>query len=173
MVDQVFNFKTIVVKIFSCAAAVGAGLPAGPEGPMIHLGAMIGAGVSQMRSKTLGFETSWFSRFRNAKDRRDFISAGAGAGVSSAFGAPVGGLLFTMEEVSSFWDQKLGWQVRRMVSTFSTQLFNSAFCCLADFLLLYGINIHNPAFQFCLQQRRWIRMGWYFRPVPPYDNHFV
>jgi chloride channel 7 len=129
MLPQVFNVKTLVTKVLSCAAAVGAGLPVGPEGPMIHMGAMIGAGLSQMRSSTLGFSLPFFTRFRNAKDRRDFISAGAGAGVSAAFGAPVGGLLFTMEEVSSFWDQKLGWQIFFccMTSTFTTSLFNSAF----------------------------------------------
>ncbi|KAG1679040.1 Chloride channel protein D [Nymphon striatum] len=61
--------------------------------------------------------------------RRNFISAGAAAGVSSAFGAPVGGLLFAMEEVSSFWNTKLSWQTFFccMVSTFTTDLLNSAF----------------------------------------------
>ncbi len=54
--------------------------------------------------------------------RRNFISAGAGAGVASAFGAPVGGLLFAMEEVSSFWNMKLSWQIFfcTMVATFTT-----------------------------------------------------
>ncbi len=42
--------------------------------------------------------------------RRNFISAGAAAGIASAFGAPVGGLLFAMEEVSSFWKNRLSWQ---------------------------------------------------------------
>lgn len=61
--------------------------------------------------------------------RRNFISAGSAAGVASAFGAPVGGLLFAMEEVSSFWSMKLSWQVffSCMVSTVTTDLFNSAF----------------------------------------------
>lgn len=60
--------------------------------------------------------------------RRNFISAGAAAGVASAFGAPVGGLLFSMEEVSSFWTTTLSWQIFFccMVSTFTTDLFNSA-----------------------------------------------
>ena len=35
-------------------------------------------------------------------------------GIASAFGAPVGGLLFAMEEVSSFWNMKLSWQVKTM-----------------------------------------------------------
>ena len=61
--------------------------------------------------------------------RRNFVSAGAAAGVSSAFGAPVGGLLFSMEEVSSFWTTTLSWQIFFccMVATFTTDLFNSAF----------------------------------------------
>ena len=42
--------------------------------------------------------------------------------MASAFGAPVGGLLFSMEEVSSFWNMKLSWQTffACMVSTFTT-----------------------------------------------------
>lgn len=61
--------------------------------------------------------------------RRNFVSAGAAAGVASAFGAPIGGLLFSMEEVSSFWTLTLSWQIFFccMVSAFTTDLFNSAF----------------------------------------------
>ena len=86
-------------------------MPVGPEGPMIHLGSIIGAGLSQFQSKTLRFQLPFFERFRNPEDRRNFISAGAAAGISSAFGAPVGGLLFAMEEMSSFWSMELSWQV--------------------------------------------------------------
>ena len=39
---QVFNVHTLVVKFASCALAVGSGLPVGPEGPMVHIGAMVG-----------------------------------------------------------------------------------------------------------------------------------
>ena len=61
--------------------------------------------------------------------RRNFTTAGAAAGVAAAFGAPVGGLLFAMEEVSSFWSMKLGWMIffSCMLATFTADLFNSSF----------------------------------------------
>lgn len=74
---QVFNFRTMLVKFASCACAVGSGLPVGPEGPMIHIGAMIGAALSQGHSTSLGINTGLFTRFRNPKDKRDFVTAGA------------------------------------------------------------------------------------------------
>ena len=96
---------------------------------MIHMGSLVGAGISQFESKTFGIKLPFFSRFRNSEDRRNFISAGAAAGIASAFCAPVGGLLFAFEEVSSYWSVKLSWQTFFccMVSSFTTALFGSCF----------------------------------------------
>lgn len=109
--SKILNVKTFYVKFLSAIAAVGSGLPVGPEGPMIHMGAIIGAGLSQGHSTTLGCDTGLFRRFQNPKDKRDFVTAGAAVGVATAFSAPVGGLLFVFEELSSFWQQSLGWQI--------------------------------------------------------------
>jgi H+/Cl- antiporter ClcA len=103
-VPKVVSLRTFVGKVISTIGSVSGGLPVGAEAPLIHLGAIVGAGVTQGRSRTLGCQTDFFREFRTQKDKRDFITAGAACGVSAAFGAPIGGLLFVMEEVSSFWD---------------------------------------------------------------------
>ena len=78
------RIKTIVVKLLGVACAVAGGLPVGKEGPMIHAGAIVAAGLSQGKSTTFGWDTTWsrFSFFRNDIEKRDFIASGAAAGVA-------------------------------------------------------------------------------------------
>ncbi|NXI91325.1 CLCB protein, partial [Psophia crepitans] len=128
-IQHLFNIKTFLGTFVSCVLAVASGLFCGPEGPMIHLGALLGCGLSQLQSDTLGVYLPIFTRFRNSADKRSFITAGAGAGIASVFRAPIGGLLFTLEEVSSFWDIRLAWQTFFccLMATFTTDLLSSSF----------------------------------------------
>lgn len=98
-------FFKVIGMCFSCAA----GLPLGKEGPMIHCGSVVGAAVSQGRTFVLGFDTSWtkFQDLRNDRSKRDFVTFGAAAGVAAAFSAPIGGVLFALEEGASFWSATL------------------------------------------------------------------
>ena len=110
-VPQVLNVWTFVVKFASCSLVVAAGLPVGPEGPLIHMGAILGGAISGFHSTTMHFDLGWFRHLRASNHKRDFVTAGVAAGVAAAFDAPLGGLLFAFEEVASFWHSHLGWQV--------------------------------------------------------------
>ncbi|CAN0445964.1 unnamed protein product, partial [Hapterophycus canaliculatus] len=89
---QQVRVKTLLCKVLGVMFSVAAGLPAGKEGPMVHSGSVVAAGISQGKSNVLGFDTSFskFQDFRNDREKRDFVACGAAAGVAAAFGAPIG-----------------------------------------------------------------------------------
>ena len=109
-VPNLLKMKTFLVKLIGIIFSVSGSFVIGKEGPLVHSGAAIGSGISLGRNKTLGLEMPGGHSFRNDADGRDLISCGAAAGVAAAFGAPVGGMLFALEEVSSFWQPGLTWR---------------------------------------------------------------
>uniref|UniRef100_A0A8C0K7S2 Chloride channel protein n=1 Tax=Canis lupus dingo TaxID=286419 RepID=A0A8C0K7S2_CANLU len=126
-VPGIVRLRTLLCKVFGVLFSVAGGLFVGKEGPMIHSGAVVGAGLPQVRAGGLGGQVPWQGPLGRARDKRDFVSAGAAAGVAAAFGAPIGGTLFSLEEGSSFWNQGLTWKVLfcSMSATFTLNFFRS------------------------------------------------
>eukprot|EP01084_Bolivina_argentea_P231437 390308_1 len=95
--------KTFVVKLVGVIFSVSAKFIIGKEVPMVHAGSELASGMALGRNKTIEFDTKTGYSFRYDLDGRDLISCGAAAGVAAAFGAPIGGMLFALEELASFW----------------------------------------------------------------------
>lgn len=92
--------KTLLIKLVGVILSVASGLQLGKEGPLAHIGA---ATVSLF---------DWFLPFygKNEVKRREIISAGTACGVGLAFGTPVGGVLFSLEEASYYFPHKTMWR---------------------------------------------------------------
>ncbi|GMI01596.1 hypothetical protein TrVE_jg9812 [Triparma verrucosa] len=124
---RIVRIKTLFCKVLGVTFSVAAGLPVGKEGPMVHSGAVVASAISQGKTQVCGVDTSFtkIDAFRNDKEKRDFVACGAAAGVCSAFSAPIGGVLFALEEGASYWSTKLTWRV--------------FFCSMMTLLTLYSV----------------------------------
>jgi len=81
----------IIVKFIGGVLAIGSGLALGREGPTVQIGGAIGYLVGR--------------RFqRNSNERRVLLAAGAGAGLATAFNAPIAGAIFVLEELVGSYD---------------------------------------------------------------------
>jgi chloride channel 3/4/5 len=110
------GFKTLVIKTIALVFSISSGLSLGKEGPYVHIGACVGNIACRL-----------FSKYNdNDGKRREVLSASAASGVAVAFGAPIGGVLFSLEEVSYYFPPKT--------------LFRTFLCCIAAALSLKFLN---------------------------------
>jgi CIC family chloride channel protein len=75
-----------IEKIITSGITIGTGGSAGAEGPIVQIGAAIASGIGQ---------TFRISR----RQMTILVAAGAAAGISAIFNAPMGGLLFALEVI--------------------------------------------------------------------------
>ncbi|PIK48248.1 putative H(+)/Cl(-) exchange transporter 3 [Apostichopus japonicus] len=111
-----FGVWTLITKSVTMVLAVAAGLSLGKEGPLVHVACCCGNLFAYL-----------FPKYHlNEAKKREILSAASAAGVSVAFGAPIGGVLFSLEEVSYYFPLKTLWR--------------SFFCALVAASILRWIN---------------------------------
>ncbi|HUW68908.1 MAG TPA: ClC family H(+)/Cl(-) exchange transporter [bacterium] len=105
--------RELPFKFIGGSLALGTGMSLGREGPSIQLGALIGTMVCQIT--------------RHEDDMRFLVTAGAAAGISAAFNAPLAGVLFCIEELH-----------RNVSPTMLTSALIASFSANVVVLLIFG-----------------------------------
>ncbi|KAI8343231.1 chloride channel [Chlamydoabsidia padenii] len=96
--------------------AVASNLSIGKEGPSVHMACCVGNVISRS-----------FQKFRSSKaEMREILTASSAAGVAVAFGSPIGGVLFALEEMSTTFPNRTMWK--------------SFFCAMIATIVLQAMN---------------------------------
>jgi len=89
-----FRPQTLAAKVVALVLCVGAGLALGKEGPMIHIGACWAVLLAGPISRLAGEGGLPIAE-------NELICVGAATGMAAAFGAPLAGVLFAVEELGT------------------------------------------------------------------------
>jgi len=84
--DGVITLHTILGKFFCTSATLASGIPLGPEGPSVQ----VGAGIASVLGRKLGL------RKENVKA---LIPVGAAAAIAAAFNTPLAAVVYSLEEI--------------------------------------------------------------------------
>ncbi|THH01086.1 hypothetical protein EW026_g1533 [Hermanssonia centrifuga] len=110
------GFGTFIIKSLTLPLVIASGLSVGKEGPSVHMACCIGSVVAGL-----------FTRFAQSHGKmREILTAASAAGVAVAFGSPIGGVLFSIEEMTSNFSIKTMWR--------------SFFCALVATVTLSAMN---------------------------------
>lgn len=107
---------TLVAKTVALILSIASGMALGKEGPYVHLATCVGNILSR------------FVPYVKNNDfmKKQILSASASSGVALAFGSPLGGVLFILEEINHYLP--------------SHQLFQVFFCAITSTLFLKFLN---------------------------------
>ena len=82
-----FSLRTLLLKLVAIVLSVSSGLSLGKEGPYVHIGSCISSAVTDV------------FRVTKPHEQRSIMEIGAAVGFAVAFGAPIAGAVFQLEEL--------------------------------------------------------------------------
>ncbi|ATY61969.1 voltage-gated chloride channel [Cordyceps militaris] len=117
VIRRLLGAWTLVTKSLGLVLAVASGMWLGKEGPLVHVACCCANLFTKLFRRTI---------HSNEARKRELLSAAAAAGISVAFGSPIGGVLFSLEQLSYYFPDKTMWQsfVCAMTAAVSLQAFD-------------------------------------------------
>ena len=117
------SFNTMAAKVVGLTAVSGAGLSVGKEGPFVHISAIL---AHRLCKALPGFNHI----LENATLHTQILAAAVATGVCATFGAPMGGVLFSIEVTATYYVVNNLWKA-----------FYGAVWCSVMFSLLAQIKV--------------------------------
>ncbi|EQL00195.1 Chloride channel, voltage gated [Ophiocordyceps sinensis CO18] len=114
VIRRLLGTWTLITKSLGLILAVGSGMWLGKEGPLVHVACCC---ANLFIFGNIG---------ENEARKREVLSAAAASGISVAFGSPIGGVLFSLEQLSYYFPDKTMWQsfVCAMTAAVALQAFD-------------------------------------------------
>ncbi|KAF7935232.1 uncharacterized protein EAE97_008139 [Botrytis byssoidea] len=100
VIRRFMGIWTLVIKSLGLCLSVASGMWLGKEGPLVHVACCCANVFMKLFVNING----------NEARKREVLSAAAAAGISVAFGSPIGGVLFSLEQLSYYFPDKTMWQ---------------------------------------------------------------
>ncbi|KAJ8068249.1 hypothetical protein OCU04_003816 [Sclerotinia nivalis] len=116
VIRRFMGIWTLVIKSLGLCLSVASGMWLGKEGPLVHVACCCANVFMKLFVNING----------NEARKREVLSAAAAAGISVAFGSPIGGVLFSLEQLSYYFPDKTMWQsfVCAMTAAVTLQAFD-------------------------------------------------
>ena len=100
IIKKFLGIRTVMIKALGVILGVSSGLHIGKLGPLVHIACCWGNIFGRHFTK---YNT-------NEVKKREILSASVSAGVAAAFGSPIGGVLFSLESLSSYFPPQTMWR---------------------------------------------------------------
>ena len=100
VLKEYLTFKTLVAKVIGLTATLGSGMPLGKEGPFVHIASIVAALLTKLVTKFQANESRKF----------EMLASACAVGVACCFGAPIGGVLFSIEVTSVYFAVRNYWR---------------------------------------------------------------
>ncbi|KAK9880654.1 hypothetical protein WA026_011893 [Henosepilachna vigintioctopunctata] len=96
VLKEYLTFRVLLAKIFGLSFTIGAGMPLGKEGPLVHMSSIITSLYGRLISKMRCFDLEEIRK-------TEMLAAACAVGVATTFAAPIGGVLFSVEVTTSYF----------------------------------------------------------------------
>merc|ERR1719397_449718 len=103
VLKEYLTFRTFVAKVVGLTATLGSGMPLGKEGPFVHIASIVATLLTRL-------VTSFQGIYANESRKSEMLAAACAVGVACCFGAPIGGVLFSIEVTSVYFAVRNYWR---------------------------------------------------------------